>query len=167
MSETSAEKSVTNDKFRLFEVFLDEESFSRSSPDIEHERAAAIFDIIEKNSFRIIGHVGGPYSLRISLVENRLALKISNSCNEHIITHILSLTPFRKIIKDYFLIYESYFEAIKTSTPSQIEAIDMGRRGVHNDGSEILQERLKDKIELDFQTARRLFTLICALHWKG
>ena len=167
MSEKSAEKSVANDKFRLFEVILDEESFSRSSPDIEHERAVAIFDIIEKNSFRIIDHEGGPYSLRISLVENRLALEISNNCNEHIITHVLSLTPFRKIIKDYFLICESYFEAIKTSTPSQIEAIDMGRRGVHNDGSEILQERLKDKIELDFQTARRLFTLICALHWKG
>ena len=167
MSEKSAEKSVANDKFRLFEVILDEESFSRSSPDIEHERAVAIFDIIEKNSFRIINHEGGPYSLRISLVENRLALEISNNCNKHIITHVLSLTPFRKIIKDYFLICESYFEAIKTSTPSQIEAIDMGRRGVHNDGSEILQERLKDKIELDFQTARRLFTLICALHWKG
>lgn len=167
MSEKSAEKSVANDKFRLFEVILDEESFSRSSPDIEHERAVAIFDIIEKNSFRIIDHEGGPYSLKISLVENRLALEISNNCNEHIITHVLSLTPFRKIIKDYFLICESYFEAIKTSTPSQIEAIDMGRRGVHNDGSEILQERLKDKIELDFQTARRLFTLICALHWKG
>ena len=167
MSEKSAEKSVANDKFRLFEVNLDEESFSRSSPDIEHERAVAIFDIIEKNSFRIIDHGGGPYSLKITLVENRLALEISNNCNEHIITHVLSLTPFRKIIKDYFLICESYFEAIKTSTPSQIEAIDMGRRGVHNDGSEILQERLKDKIELDFQTARRLFTLICALHWKG
>ena len=167
MVETPAENLETNDKFRLFEVLLDEESFSRSSPDIEHERATAIFDIVKENSFHIIGHTGGPYSLRISLVENRLALHVFNQCKEHTITHILSLTPFRKIIKDYFLICESYFEAIKTSTPSQIEAIDMGRRGVHNDGSELLQERLKEKIEIDFQTARRLFTLICALHWKG
>ena len=167
MVDSSVESSSLDEKFRLCEVILDEESFSRSSPDIEHERAAAIFDIIEKNSFRLVDHEGGPYRLTISLVENRLALQISNQCGTDIITHILSLTPFRKLIKDYFLICESYFEAIKTSTPSQIEAIDMGRRGVHNDGSELLQERLKNKIELDFQTARRLFTLICALHWKG
>ena len=167
MAKTSTKNQESNDNFHLFEVLLDEESFSRSSPDIEHERAAAIFDIIEKNSFRINGPMEGPYSLKISLIESRLSLQISNKTDENTITHILSLTPFRKIIKDYFLICESYFEAIKTCTPSQIEAIDMGRRGVHNDGSELLQERLKDKIELDFQTARRLFTLICALHWKG
>ncbi|MEX0957329.1 MAG: UPF0262 family protein [Rhizobiaceae bacterium] len=151
---------------RLVDVVLDE-SIGRSTPDIEHERAVAIFDLIEENGFRPVGHEGGPYKLRLSLAENRLVFAISDETDKGVVTHILSLTPFRRIVKDYFLICESYYEAIRTSTPSQIEAIDMGRRGMHNDGSQTLMDRLSGKIDMDFDTARRLFTLVCVLHWRG
>jgi uncharacterized protein (UPF0262 family) len=154
-------------KARLVAVQLDEGSISRSTPDIEHERAVAIYDLIEDNEFEPIGDTSGPYQLHLSLVEKRLIFSVSGEAGERVVTHILSLTPLRKVVKDYFLICESYFEAIKTATPSQIEAIDMGRRGVHNEGSRILMERLEGKIRVDMQTARRLFTLVCALHWKG
>jgi uncharacterized protein (UPF0262 family) len=152
--------------FRLFDVVLDD-SIGRSTPDVEHERAVAIFDLIEENRFEPVGHAGGPYRLNISLVEQKLVFTITTKEGEAVATHILSLTPFRRIIKDYFMICESYYEAIRTSTPSQIEAIDMGRRGLHNDGSDTLQNRLKGKINLDFDTARRLFTLVCVLYWRG
>lgn len=152
--------------FRLCDVVLDD-SIGRSTPDVEHERAVAIFDLIEENRFEPVGHEGGPYKLTISLVEQKLVFSITSEADEAVATHILSLTPFRRIIKDYFMICESYYEAIRSSTPSQIEAIDMGRRGIHNDGSETLQERLKGKIALDFDTARRLFTLVCVLYWRG
>ena len=152
--------------FRLCDVVLDD-SIGRSTPDVEHERAVAIFDLIEENRFEPTGHEGGPYRLNISLVEQKLVFTITTEDGEAVATHILSLTPFRRIIKDYFMICESYYEAIRSSTPSQIEAIDMGRRGIHNEGSETLQERLKGKIALDFDTARRLFTLVCVLYWRG
>lgn len=152
---------------RLIEVALDEASIARSTPDVEHERAVAIYDLIEENVFEPTGHGGGPYKLRISMVDNRLVLEISDTASDGAFTHILSLTPFRKIVKDYFLVCESYYSAIRTATPSQIEAIDMGRRGLHNEGSRVLMERLAEKVTFDFDTARRLFTLICALHWKG
>lgn len=152
--------------FRLCDVVLDE-SIGRSTPDVEHERAVAIFDLIEENSFEPIGHVGGPYRLNISLVDAKLVFSITTEEGTDVATHILSLTPFRRIIKDYFLICESYYEAIRSSTPSQIEAIDMGRRGIHNDGSETLMDRLSGKIKMDFDTARRLFTLVCVLYWRG
>ncbi|MBO6718106.1 MAG: UPF0262 family protein [Rhizobiaceae bacterium] len=151
---------------RLIDVVLDE-SIGRSTPDIEHERAVAIFDLIEENSFRPVGHEGGPYKLKLSLAESRLVFAISDEKDADVVTHILSLTPFRRIVKDYFLICESYYEAIRTSTPSQIEAIDMGRRGMHNEGSQTLMDRLSGKIDMDFDTARRLFTLVCVLHWRG
>ena len=154
------------DNARLIDVVLDE-SIGRSTPDIEHERAVAIFDLIEENSFRPIGHDGGPYKLRLSLAESRLVFAISDNQDNPVVTHILSLTPFRRIVKDYFLICESYYEAIRSATPSQIEAIDMGRRGIHNDGSQTLMDRLAGKIDMDFDTARRLFTLVCVLHWRG
>ena len=154
------------DNARLIDVVLDE-SIGRSTPDIEHERAVAIFDLIEENSFRPIGHDGGPYKLRLSLAESRLVFAISDDQDNPVVTHILSLTPFRRIVKDYFLICESYYEAIRSATPSQIEAIDMGRRGIHNDGSQTLMDRLAGKIDMDFDTARRLFTLVCVLHWRG
>lgn len=152
---------------RLVDIELDEASISRSTPDIEHERAVAIYDLIEDNVFEPAGAPEGPYRLRLSLVEKRLVFAVSSEAGEELVTHILSLTPLRKVVKDYFLICESYFEAIRSATPSQIEAIDMGRRGVHNDGSRILMERLEGKIRVDMTTARRLFTLVCALHWKG
>jgi len=152
---------------RLVKVTLDEGSIGRSSPDIEHERAVAIYDLLEDNSFAPVDHDGGPYTLLLSIAENRLVFDIRLEDGSPVMAHLLSLTPLRRIVKDYFLICDSYYKAIRTSTPSQIEAIDMGRRGLHNEGSELLMERLKEKIAVDFDTARRLFTLICVLHWKG
>lgn len=152
--------------FRLSDVVLDE-TIGRSTPDVEHERAVAIFDLIEENSFEPAGHAGGPYHLFLSLVDSKLVFTIKTENGDDVATHILSLTPLRRIIKDYFMICESYYEAIRSSTPSQIEAIDMGRRGIHNDGSQTLMDRLKGKIGLDLDTARRLFTLVCVLYWRG
>lgn len=165
MAEGQGGSTMSNG--RLVEVELDEASIARSTPDVEHERAVAIYDLVEENEFEPVGQVEGPFRLRLSIVEKKLVFEISQEAGMPVITHVLSLTPLRKIIKDYFLICESYFEAIRHSSPSQIEAIDMGRRGVHNDGSRILMERLEGKVRVDMQTARRLFTLICALHWKG
>ncbi|WP_417685025.1 UPF0262 family protein [Roseibium sp.] len=152
---------------RLVDVVLDEASIARSTPDVEHDRAVAIYDLIEENRFQPVGHPAGQYVLRLSVVEKKLVFQILLENGETVVTHVLSLTPLRKIVKDYDLICESYYEAIRHATPSQIEAIDMGRRGVHNEGSSILMERLEGKIEVDMQTARRLFTLVYALHWKG
>ncbi len=152
---------------RLVDVVLDD-SIGRSTPDIEHERAVAIFDLIEENCFHPVGdNKGGKYRLKLSLADSRLVFDIGRETEEHVVTHILSLTPFRRIVKDYFMICESYYEAIRTASPSQIEAIDMGRRGLHNEGSQTLKERLAGKIDVDFDTARRLFTLVCVLHWRG
>ncbi|TNB46429.1 UPF0262 family protein [Martelella lutilitoris] len=157
---------MTTGEYRLSDVVLDE-SIGRASPDVEHERAVAIFDLLEENYFHPVGHDGGPYKLTLSIIEKRLIFDITLENGEKVATHILSLTPFRRIVKDYFMICESYYEAIKTASPSKIEAIDMGRRGIHNEGSQTLQDRLKGKIELDFDTARRLFTLFCVLYWRG
>ena len=162
------EKMNIDPCFRLYEVALDPTSIQPATPDIEHERSVAIYDLVEDNRFQPVGHDdGGPYRLVLSMVERKLVMDIKLEDGFQIATHILSLTPFRRIIKDYFLICDSYYEAIKTATPSRIEAIDMGRRGLHNEGSQILQTRLEGKITTDFPTARRLFTLICALHWRG
>ncbi len=158
------------EKACLIDVVLDERTIGRGNADIEHERAVAIFDLIEENYFWPVGHHDGDrfeYKLNLTLIEQRLAFEISDDGGNAIATHILSLTPFRRIVKDYFQICESYYDAIRSSTPSQIEAIDMARRGLHNEGSETLQERLDGKVTIDFQTARRLFTLICVLHWRG
>jgi uncharacterized protein (UPF0262 family) len=152
--------------FRLSDVTLDE-SIGRSTPDVEHERAVAIFDLLEENSFRPEGHAGGPYCLKLSLIDHKLMLAITTESGEAVATHILSLTPFKRIIKDYFMICESYYQAIRSASPSQIEAIDMGRRGIHNEGSQTLEDRLKGKVSIDFDTARRLFTLVCVLYWRG
>ena len=147
---------------RLQAVEIDEESLAPATRDVEHERQVAIFDLLEENFFSPEGAGEGPYSLKIALVDGRLALDITGVGGER--RHLLSLTPFKAVIRDYFMICESYYEAIRHATPSQIEAIDMGRRGIHNDGSERLRERLSGKVELDLDTARRLFTLICALY---
>jgi uncharacterized protein (UPF0262 family) len=155
------------DTSKLVDVELDE-SIGRSTPDIEHERAVAIFDLIEENSFQPVNDEGvGPYKLKLSLAESRLVFAIAREDGTPVVTHILSLTPFRRIVKDYYMICESYYEAIRSATPSQIEAIDMGRRGLHNEGSQTLLDRLAGKIDVDFDTARRVFTLICVLHWRG
>ena len=152
--------------YRLCDVALDD-TIGRATPDVEHERAVAIFDLIEENSFEPIGHAGGPYRLNISLLDSKLVFAIRTEGGEAVATHILSLTPFRRIVKDYFMICESYYQAIRSATPSQIEAIDMGRRGIHNEGSQTLMDRLSGKIRFDFDTARRLFTLVCVLYWRG
>ena len=152
---------------RLVGVTLDEASLGRGTPDQEHERAIAIYDILEANCFAVPGHEGGPYQLQIALVEKRLCFEVRTERSEPVVTHHLSLSPFRKVIRDYEMICESYYQAIRSSTPSQIEAIDMGRRGLHNEGSQTLMDRLAGKIEVDFDTARRLFTLVCVLHWRG
>ncbi|QCI65458.1 UPF0262 family protein [Phreatobacter stygius] len=152
---------------RLVAVTLDEASIGRSSPDIEHERAIAIYDLLEENSFGPAGVDGGPYTLAVSLADGKLVFDVKHEDGSQVVTHVLSMTPFRRIVKDYFMICDSYYDAIRHATPSHIETIDMARRGLHNEGSETLKERLKDKLDFDFDTARRLFTLISVLHWKG
>jgi uncharacterized protein (UPF0262 family) len=154
-------------KRRLVGVVLDEASIGRSNPDVEHERQVAIYDLIEQNLFAPDGAEGGPLTLHIGITGNRLMFDIRREDGTPVVAHLLSLTPFRRIVKDYFMICDSYYQAIRTATPDKIEAIDMGRRGIHDEGSSTLQERLKGKVRVDFETARRLFTLICVLHWKG
>jgi uncharacterized protein (UPF0262 family) len=152
---------------RLIAVKIDEESIGRAGPDVEHERAIAIYDLLEDNVFEPLGHSGGPYALHLSITGSRLAFDIRLEDGTPVMAHLLSLSPFRRIVKDYFLICDSYYDAIRTASPERIEAIDMGRRGLHDEGSHVLMERLKRKVRVDFDTARRLFTLICVLHWKG
>jgi uncharacterized protein (UPF0262 family) len=161
------EQELSPGQARLVEVTLDPGSIGGNSSDVEHEREVAIFDLLEQNSFALEGQGGGPYTLNLSLADNRLVLTVGD-VNRMPIQHVmLSLSPFRRLVKDYFLMCESYYQAIKTAPPSRIEAIDMGRRGLHDEGSRLLMERLKGKVLIDIQTARRLFTLIGALHWKG
>ena len=155
------------DKNRLVAVTLDESSIGRGNPDQEHERQIAIYDLIEVNSFAVVEQDDGPYALHVSLHENKLLFDIRAQDGAPIVAHLLSLSPFRRILKDYFMVCESYYSAIRGSSPTQIEAIDMGRRGIHDEGATLLAERLKDKIVFDFDTARRMFTLVTALHWKG
>ena len=150
---------------RLQSVVLDEGSLASVSRDQEHERQVAIFDLLEANLFAPVGAPAGPYDLTIALIDNRLALDITGP--EFQQRHLLSLSPFRSVIKDYFMVCESYYDAIKTSSPSQIEAIDMGRRALHNEGAQMLGERLGEHVELDHNTSRRLFTLLCVLHMRG
>ena len=152
---------------RLVAVTLDESSIGRASRDVEHERAVAIYDLIEENAFRPHGHQGGPYALNLRIDGSRLVFDIRLADGTPVIAHLLSLAPFRRIVKDYFTVCDSYYAAIRGATPDRIEALDMARRSLHDDGSRILMERLDRKVELDFDTARRLFTLVTVLHWKG
>jgi uncharacterized protein (UPF0262 family) len=147
---------------RLQSVQLDEDTLAAASRDQEQERQIAIFDLLEETYFAPDGADQGPYDLHMGLIDNRLVLDVSGQGYEK--RHILSLSPFRSLIRDYFIICESYFQAIRNATPAQIEALDMGRRGLHNEASELLMTRLKGKVETYLDTARRLFTLICALH---
>jgi uncharacterized protein (UPF0262 family) len=166
MAEPEAEQSWP-EQARLVEVMLDDASIGRNNAEVEHEREVAIFDLLERNTFALEGHDGGPYTLHLSLADNRLVFTVGDTERAPIQHVMLSLSPFRRLVKDYFLICESYYQAIKTQPASKIEAIDMGRRGIHDEGSQLLMERLKGKIAVDIATARRLFTLLCALHWKG
>jgi uncharacterized protein (UPF0262 family) len=152
---------------RLHAITLDEGSIARGSANIDHEREVAIYDLLEANVFGIIGRDAGPYALELSIADDRLVMRITDADDTGQLTHMLSLTSLRRIIKDYFIVCDSYYGAIRAAPPSRIQSIDMGRRALHDEGSRLLVERLKDKIEIDHDTARRLFTLICALHWKG
>jgi uncharacterized protein (UPF0262 family) len=163
----TAREHADSAKHRLVAVTLDEGSIGRSNPDVEHERAVAIYDLLEDNVFHPVDHDGGPYALHLSLTESRLVFDIRLSDGTPVVAHFLSVTPLRRIVKDYFMICDSYYQAIRTATPSQIEAIDMGRRSAHDEGSRVLMDRLRKKVRVDFDTARRLFTLVCVLHWKG
>ncbi len=152
---------------RLVAITLDEGSIARGNTNTEHEREVAIYDILDANSFVVEGRDDGPYALKLSIIEDRLVFIVDTepATGEH--TFMLSLSPLKRVMKDYFIVCDSYYQAIRTAPPSRIQAIDMGRRGLHDEGSRLLAERLKGKIAVDHDTARRLFTLICALHAKG
>jgi uncharacterized protein (UPF0262 family) len=154
-------------KERLVAITFDETSIRRGNSNIEHEREVAVFDILEGNRFALDSREGGPYKLKLSIVEDRLVFAVAQDGSDDAFTFVLSLTPLRRIMKDYFVVCESYYQAIRTAPPSRIQSIDMGRRALHEEGSNVLLERLKGKITVDRDTARRLFSLICALHWKG
>lgn len=167
MPDTAPNSAPGQSKSRLVAITLDPASIGRTNANVEHEREVAIYDILDANSFAVEGRDEGPYKLNLGIVEDRLVLNIGNETTDSLITHVLSLSPLRRVMKDYFTVCETYYEAIRSAPPSRIQAIDMGRRGLHDEGSRILGERLTGKVNVDHDTARRLFTLICALHWKG
>jgi uncharacterized protein (UPF0262 family) len=152
---------------RLVALTLDEQSIGSSNRDVEHERAVAIYDLLEENTFAPVGCEEGPFSLHLSITGTRLMFQIRRADGSPVIAHLLSLSPLRRLVKDYYTVCDSYYSAIRTATPDRIEALDMARRALHDEGSHILMERLERKVRLDFDTARRLFTLVCVLHWKG
>ncbi|MEM8799672.1 MAG: UPF0262 family protein [Pseudomonadota bacterium] len=153
---------------KIVKLELDHRTITYRNPDVEQERRVAIFDLLENNHFNPVKDYptgyAGPFHLVMKVEDGRLVFAIHTTEDELLEQLILGLGPFRRLIREYFAVCESYFQAIRSSTPEQIEAIDMGRRGLHNEGSELLRERLKNKVDVDFETARRLFTLICVLH---
>jgi uncharacterized protein (UPF0262 family) len=167
VSEGPETPAPADPKARIVGLTLDEHSVVRRSSDVEHERAVAVFDLLEENVFRHLGGIEGPFHLQLSVEENRLIFDVQTPERQPLDRITLPLSGFRTIVRDYFMVCESYFQAIRKSSPSQIEAIDMGRRGLHNEGSQLLRERLADRVEIDHNTARRLFTLICVLHIRG
>jgi len=150
---------------RLISIDLDAVTLPAATAEIEHERRVAIFDLVEKNNFEPVGAEGGPYRLKLSLLDTKLVFDIEGP--EFARAHGLSLTPLKGVIRDYILICDSYYEALRGTSPAQIEAVDMGRRGLHNEGAELLKARLDGKITIDHETARRLFTLVTALYRRG
>jgi len=152
---------------RLIDVLLDEASLAPASPNAEHERRIALFDLKEANAFAVKGETRGPYVLTLAMNEGRLALDVGDARGERVCLHHVGMSVLRKLIKDYAMICDSYHDAIRNASPSRIEAIDMGRRGLHNEAGEVLQLALADKFTVDLETARRLFTLVCALHVRG
>lgn len=165
MSEETTSKKNSN---RIASINIDENSISRGNTDIEHEREVAIFDILDGNLFALQGIQKGPYRLNISINDDRLVMTVfTENGEEEVIQHSITMTPLKRLLKDYFLILDSYYQAIRSGQPSRIQSIDEGRRGLHDEGSRLLMEKLNGKIEVDFDTARRLFTLVSALHWKG
>jgi uncharacterized protein (UPF0262 family) len=151
---------------RIIEVTIDETSIGRGSPDQEHERAIAIYDLVQENSFALPDRDDGPYKLRVALQDGKLMLDVAPASGATV-AHVLPLASFRTLLKDYFLTCESYYAAVRTATPTQIEALDRNRRSIHDEAAALAMERFAGKIDLDVETARRLFTLIAALHWKS
>ena len=153
---------------RLFAVDIDDRGLVAPTPEIEQERKVAIYDLLEENSFTLprAADMPGPYRLGLGVREGRLVIEVRTEAGDKVAEFHLSMGPFRQVVKDYFQICESYFEAVKRLPPARIEAIDMARRGIHNEGARVLQERLEGKAEVDKDTARRLFTLVCVLHWR-
>lgn len=160
---TQPEKS----RDRLISITLDQASLGRVNSNIEHEREVAIFDILDGNAFRVEGQDEGPYKLHVALAEEKLLLNIAGEQDGAKTEQSVALTPLKRIMKDYFMVCESYYEAVRTAPPAKIQAIDVNRRGLHDEGSTVLKEKLAPKIIVDEDTARRLFTLVCSLHWKG
>ena len=156
-----------SEKQRIVNIFLDEKTLVRRAAHVEHERKVAVYDLLEDNHFAPVGDDRGPYTLYLGIENNRLVFDIRTEGGDKLDRFTLPLNSFRKIVKDYFIVCESYLEAIKTAPPSRIEALDMGRRGLHNEGSDILRDRLEGKVDIDKRTARRLFTLICVLHIRA
>lgn len=156
-----------SERNRLADVTLDEASLAPASTNAEHERRIALFDLKESNSFAVKGEDRGPYVLALGMAEGRLALDVADETGARVVLHYVAMSSLRKMIKDYAMICDSYHNAIRNASPSQIEAIDMGRRGLHNEAGEVLQEALEDKFVVDLETTRRLFTLVCALHVRG
>ena len=152
---------------RIVALELDQKSIVRWSAQIEHERNVAIFDLLEENHFHLIDGFAGPYRLVLSLRESNLVFQVAANDGPGPVEVVLATRAFRRVVKDYFLICDSYFQAIKGATPSRIEAIDMARRGLHNEGSDLLRQALEGRVEIDHDTARRLFTLVCVLHIRG
>jgi uncharacterized protein (UPF0262 family) len=155
------------DDQRIAAITLDEHTVVRRNADIEHERATAIADLLEENFFDPASGRRGPFDLHLAIEENRLNLDIRSTAEGSSETIVLPVAPFRRIVKDYFIVCESYYEAVRGARLGQVEAIDMGRRGLHDEGSTLLMVRLADKVAIDHATARRLFTLICVLHLRG
>jgi uncharacterized protein (UPF0262 family) len=158
---------VARDSRRIAEIALDEHTVVRRSAEIEHERAAAIADLLKGNRFAPVSGHDGPFRLNLALAENRLTLDIVSLADGSQGTILLPLAPFRGIVKDYFMVCESYYAAMRRTGLAQVEALDVGRRSLHDEGSALLRERLADKVAIDHDTARRLFTLICVLHLRA
>ena len=152
---------------RLIDVSLHEELARARSPDVEHERAVAIYDLLQENRFSVPGHAPGPYRLVLSMQQQRLLFDIANEAGERLVMIGLALSPFRRVVRDYFRICESYYDAIRHAPVHRIEPLDMARKAVHDEAADILMQRLQGKVRLDHATARRLFTLIAVLHWRG
>lgn len=153
--------------YRICAVDLDERSVIRRNAEVDHERAVAIYDLLEENVFTLTNGVAGPYRLHLSIMDNRLNMRLTGDENGIVTEFVVPMLPFRRVVRDYFLICESYYSAIKNASLAQIEAIDMGRRGLHNEGASMLQDALEQDVTMDHDTARRLFTLVCVLHIRA
>jgi uncharacterized protein (UPF0262 family) len=159
--------SSNSERDKIANITLDPKSLGRANPNVEHEREVAIFDILDGNVFKVDGEDRGPYKLNLGLAEDRLEIAVSAQDDASVLTHPVPLTPLKRLMKDYFLVCESYYEAVRTAPPARIQAIDVNRRALHDEGSVMLRDKLSSKITVDDDTARRLFTLVCSLHWKG